>query len=71
METALLDNQARNDDLIGLLRSMGPDGPTYEVLRILDDKRALIRILEAERDVQYDIEDILADPGPDAAWKNR
>jgi hypothetical protein len=53
--------------LVGTLHSIGPDGPTYEVLRIIDHKRALICILESEREVEYDIEDILADPGPDAA----
>jgi hypothetical protein len=57
--------------LVGELRSIGMDGPTYEVLRILDEKRALIRILESERDVSYPIVEILRDPGPDAAWQSR
>ena len=63
-------NQAYHE-LVGTLHSIGPDGPTYEVIRIIDQKRALICILEAEREVEYDITDILSDPGPDAAWKNR
>jgi len=62
---------ANHVDLIGTLHSIGPDGPTYEVLRILDERRALICILESERHVEYDIADILQDPGPDAAWKSQ
>ena len=64
-------NVERFQRLVGELRSIGPDGPTYEVLSIVNDKHALIRILEDERQVEYDIEDILLDPGPDAAWKTR
>jgi hypothetical protein len=56
-------------DLIGTLRSIGPDGPTYEVCKIIDDETAVIRILECEREVEYPVRAILADPGPDAAWK--
>ena len=70
-DIAVKGGDQRHHELVGQLRSIGPDGPTYEVLRIIDDKRARIVILEAEREVDYDIEDILIDPGPDAAWKNR
>jgi hypothetical protein len=56
--------------LIGELRSIGPDGPTYEVLSIIDRDTARIRILESERDVDYPISEIVKDPGPDAAWKS-
>ena len=62
---------SRFEPLVGQHRSIGPDGPTYLVLRIMDQERALICILESEREVPYRIEDILLDPGPDAAWKNR
>ena len=65
------DQKGKLQDLVGSMRSIGPDGPTYQVLRIVDETRALISILEAERQVEYDIADILKDPGPDAAWKNR
>ncbi len=65
------DQKGKLQDLVGSTRSIGPDGPTYQVLRIIDETRALISILEAERQVEYDIADILKDPGPDAAWKNR
>ena len=68
--TIMRREPVKHQDLVGTLHSIGPDGPTYEVLRILDDRRALICILEAEREVEYEIEDILRDPGPDAAWKN-
>ncbi len=60
-----------HQELVGTLHSIGPDGPTYEVVKIIDEKQALICILDAEREVSYDIEDILTDPGPDAAWKGR
>ena len=66
---ALKDRTSLHLDLVGTLHSIGPDGPTYEVVRILDEKQALICILESLREVPYDIEDILTDPGPDAAWK--
>ena len=62
---------AEHAPLVGTFRSIGPDGPTYEVLQIIDERRARILILESEREVEYDIKDILHDPGPDAAWKNR
>jgi hypothetical protein len=62
---------SRFEALVGEHRSIGPDGPTYLILKILDNERALICILESDREVPYPIEDILLDPGPDAAWKNR
>ena len=62
---------SRYESLVGQHRSIGPDGPTYLILKILDERRALICILESEREVPYQIEDILLDPGPDAAWKDR
>ena len=48
--------------LVGSYRSIGTDGPTYEVLRIIDDEKALICILESERKVEYDIADIRQRP---------
>ena len=65
--TAIDEVAANYSDLIGTLHSIGPDGPTYEVLRILDQRRAMICILDCEREVEYEIGDILLDPGPDAA----
>lgn len=56
--------------LVGQLRSIGPDGPTYEVLQIVYGRLARILVPEAEREVEYPIEDILTDPGPDSAWKS-
>ena len=69
--TAVRNVAETHDALVGTFHSIGPDGPTYEVRSILDKSRALICILESEREVEYDIEDILQDPGPDVAWKNR
>ncbi len=65
------ESMARFEPLIGQHRSIGPDGPTYLILKMLDREHALICILESEREVRYPIEEILLDPGPDAAWKNR
>ena len=65
------DGPTKHQALVGSHHSIGPDGPTYEVVRIIDNEKALICILEAEREVEYEIADILQDPGPDAAWKNR
>ena len=59
-----------HEALVGSFHSIGPDGPTYKVLRILDEKRAIICILDAEREVDYPIADIMLDPGPDA-WRSQ
>jgi hypothetical protein len=69
-DTSQLTRPTSREALVGSFHSIGPDGPTYQVLRILDDKRALICILDAEREVDYSIADILEDPGPDA-WRSQ
>ena len=61
----------RFESLVGEHRSIGPDGPTYLILAIVDPQHARMCILESDREVLYLIEDILLDPGPEAAWKNR
>jgi len=34
----------------------------YEVVRILDDKRALIRVIDSGEETAYSLDKILADP---------
>jgi hypothetical protein len=50
--------------LIGTYRTIGEYGPIYQVLSILDSKRAKVVLLETDEEVTYGIEDILQDPAP-------
>ena len=51
--------------IVGSYHRIGHFGPAYEVLRLLNDKEALIVLLETGEEVEYPIEDILTDPDPD------
>ena len=55
-------DMARFEKLVGQFRSIGPDGPTYEVVSITDSTCARIWIIPEDDDEDYDIEDILLDP---------
>ena len=48
--------------LTGTVRRFGPHGVLYEIIKIVDDKRALIRVLESGEDVSYPVDKILVDP---------
>jgi hypothetical protein len=48
--------------LVGHVRRFGPHGVLYEIMTILDGKRALIRVIDTEEEVPYSLEKILADP---------
>jgi hypothetical protein len=48
--------------LVGRVRRFGPQGVLYEVVKILDDKLALIRVLETGEETSYALDKILADP---------
>ena len=48
--------------LIGRVRRFGPQGVLYEVVKILDDRRALIRVLDTGEETAYSLDKILADP---------
>ena len=48
--------------LVGQYRSIGPDGPEYEVVSIESPTKAKIWIVGNEENEDYDIEDILIDP---------
>jgi hypothetical protein len=48
--------------LIGTVRRFGPHGVLYEIIKIVDDKHALIRVLESGEDVSYPVDKILVDP---------
>jgi len=49
-------------DLAGTVRRFGPHGVLYEVVRILDDERALIRVLDTGEETPYALNKLLADP---------
>ena len=48
--------------LIGAVRRFGPHGVLYEVVRILDDQCALIRVIDTGEETAYSLSKIFADP---------
>ena len=50
------------DRLVGSVHRFGPHGVLYEVVKVLDDKRALIRVIDTGEETPYRLADILADP---------
>jgi hypothetical protein len=48
--------------LIGTVRRFGPHGVLYEIIELIDDKRALVRVIETGEKTGYPIAKILADP---------
>ena len=48
--------------LVGQYRSMGPDGPEYEVMSIESPTKAKIWVVGDEESKDHEIEDILIDP---------
>jgi hypothetical protein len=48
--------------LVGHVRRFGSYGVLYEIVRILDDRRALIRVIDTGEETPYLLEKILADP---------
>jgi hypothetical protein len=48
--------------LLGTIRRFGPHGVLYEITKILDDKRALIRVIETGEETTYSLDKVLADP---------
>ena len=48
--------------LIGAVRRFGPHGELYEVIEILDDQNALIRVIDTGEEAAYPLGKISADP---------
>jgi Family of unknown function (DUF5397) len=48
--------------LVGKVRRFGPDGVLYEIVRILDDQKALIRVIETGEETPYPLAKLIADP---------
>jgi hypothetical protein len=48
--------------LAGTVRRFGPQGVLYEVVRLVDDDHALIRVLDTGEETTYSLDKILADP---------
>jgi hypothetical protein len=48
--------------LVGQVRSMGPDGPRYEVMSIETSTMAAIWVIGDDRNMDYEIQDVLIDP---------
>jgi hypothetical protein len=47
--------------LVGHVRRFSPHGVLYEIVKILDDKRALIRVIDTGEETPYSLDRILAD----------
>ena len=62
LDLAGVCSKDRFQPLVGQYRSIGPDGPEYEVVSIESPTRAIIWIVANEDNDDYDIEDILLDP---------
>jgi Family of unknown function (DUF5397) len=48
--------------VVGSIRRFGPHGVLYEVLEVLDDQRALIRVIDTGEETPYSLSKISADP---------
>jgi hypothetical protein len=48
--------------LVGRVRRFGSYGVLYEVVTILDDKHALVRVVDTGEETPYSLEKIFADP---------
>ena len=48
--------------LVGHVRPFGSCGVLYEVVTIIDDKHALIRVIDTGEETFYSLEKIFADP---------
>ena len=48
--------------LIGAVRRFGPHGVLYEVVRIVDDQHALIRVIDTGEETNYLLSKVFADP---------
>jgi hypothetical protein len=56
---------ARYGKLVGQVRSIGPDGPKYEVVSVNENGGAQIWIIPNDGNDPYDVADILLDPFAD------
>ena len=65
MDVAGMTGPARFASLIGQVRSIGSDGPKYEVVSVDDKGGAKIWIIPNDDNDDYVVEDILLDPFAD------
>ncbi len=56
---------SRYSKLLGQVRSIGPDGPKYEVVSVDEQGGAQIWIIPNDENDPYNVEDILLDPFAD------
>jgi hypothetical protein len=48
--------------LVGTIRRFGPHGVLYKIIRLLDDKHALIRVIDTGEETSYALDKIISDP---------
>jgi len=48
--------------LVGTVRRFGPHGVLYEIIKFIDDKQALIRVIETGEETPYALDKIISDP---------
>lgn len=56
------EKQSASTSLVGTIRRFGKDGVLYEVLRQVDDKSVMIRVLNTHEETQYPTVEALNDP---------
>jgi hypothetical protein len=49
-------------EFLGTIRRFGPHGVLYEIMKIIDDKRALVRVLDTSEATAYSLRKIAMDP---------
>ena len=62
MNTVISASPVHDRPVAGSVHRFGRDGVLYEVLREVDDRSALIRVIETGEEMTYPITDIQADP---------
>ena len=62
MNIAMATPPMRKPSIEGSVHRFGRDGVLYEVVREVDERRALIRVIETGEETTYPITDIRSDP---------
>jgi hypothetical protein len=62
MNTVMSTLPMHDQSIAGSIHRFGRDGILYEVLRKVDDRSAIIRVIETGEETTYPIREIQADP---------
>jgi hypothetical protein len=59
---ALASSPTVADRLVGDFRTFGPEGPVYEILGKVDEKRVHIVVVESGEELDYEVSEAIQDP---------